>query len=36
MLIERGMSGSRVVGLESGRCASCNADLGIRMSIFKR
>ncbi|MFL5802691.1 MAG: radical SAM protein [Roseiflexaceae bacterium] len=36
MLIERGLSGSRVVGLESGRCASCGADLGIRMSIFKR
>jgi pyruvate formate lyase activating enzyme len=35
VVIERGASGARAIGLEGGSCASCGAELGIRMSIFK-
>jgi pyruvate formate lyase activating enzyme len=34
--IVRSADSTRVVGLEGSACASCGADLGIRMSIFKR
>lgn len=35
-VIERGAGGTRLVGLEGGGCKACDADLGIRTSIFKR
>src|SRR5262249_38224357 len=36
LVIERGAAGTRASGLEGGRCAACETELGIRTSIFKR
>jgi hypothetical protein len=36
VVIERGAGGTRISGLDGGRCAACEAELGIRTSIFKR
>jgi pyruvate formate lyase activating enzyme len=36
VVIERGAGGTRISGLDGGRCAACGAEMGIRASIFKR
>lgn len=36
VVIERGGGAPRVVGVEQGRCAQCDTDLRLRLSIFKR
>lgn len=36
LVIERSATGVRVVGLEGSHCATCGADLHMRVSIYKR
>jgi pyruvate formate lyase activating enzyme len=36
VLVERGASGARIVGLSDGHCTNCGADPQFRLSIFKR